>query len=100
MSDSVRLVILIETLPGRGREQVEAFARLAPAVRAEDGCLQYDLHEVSGDRDRFVLVEHWATRAALAAHDVAPHMREADAANKAFRAGPVQVIELSGTPVA
>ncbi|MFJ3206185.1 hypothetical protein [Streptomyces sp. NPDC086989] len=33
-------------------------------------------------------------------YDVAPHMREADAANKAFRAGPVQVIELSGTPVA
>ncbi|MFJ3908175.1 putative quinol monooxygenase [Streptomyces vinaceus] len=100
MSDDVRLVVLISTLPGRGREQIEAFERLAPLVRAEEGCLQYDLHAVSDDPDGFVLIEHWATRAALAAHDVIPHMAEADAANKAFRAGPVQVLELSGTPVA
>ncbi|MFJ7154218.1 putative quinol monooxygenase [Streptomyces sp. NPDC101118] len=100
MTDSVRLVILISTLPGRGREQAEAFARLAPVVRAEDGCLQYDLHEVSGEPDRFVLLEHWATRADLAAHGSAPHMVEADAAGKAFRAGPAQVLELSGAPVA
>jgi quinol monooxygenase YgiN len=100
MSTSVRLVILITTLPGRGREQVEAHERLAPVVRAEEGCLQYDLHQVSGDPDRFVLVEEWASRAALAAHDVTPHMIEADAASPAFRAGPAQVIELDGAPLA
>jgi len=100
MSQPIRLVILIATLPGHGPQQIDAFERLAPIVRAEDGCLQYDLHRVSGDPDRFVLIERWASKAALAAHDAAPHMVEADAANKAFRVGPAEVIELVAEPVA
>lgn len=91
---------MITTQPGRGQEQVAAFERLAPIVRAEQGCLRYDLHRVSGDADRFVLLEEWASKEALAAHDVTPHMIEADAASPAFRAGPAQVIELAAQPVA
>lgn len=93
-------MILITTLPGRGREQTEAYQRLAPVVRAEEGCLRYDMHRVSGDPDRFVLVEEWSSKAALAAHDVTPHMIEADAASPAFRAGPAEVIELDAEPLA
>ncbi|GAA0306635.1 putative quinol monooxygenase [Streptomyces polychromogenes] len=100
MSQSVKLVVLIATLPGRGREQEEAYARLAPLVRAEDGCLRYDLHAVAGDPDRFVLIEEWTSKEALAAHDATPHMIEADAAGPAFRAGPAQVLELSAAPLA
>lgn len=100
MSSTVRLMILITTLPGCGREQTEAYARLAPVVRAEEGCLRYDMHQVSGDPDRFVLVEEWSSKAALAAHDVTPHMIEADAASPAFRAGPAEVIELDAAPLA
>ncbi|MGW4893053.1 putative quinol monooxygenase [Kitasatospora sp. NPDC004240] len=100
MSQPVRLHILITTLPGRGQDQVDAFERLAPLVRAEQGCLQYDLHRVAGDPDRFVLVELWSSREALAAHDVTAHMVAADAANPAFRAGPAQVIEIEAEPVA
>lgn len=93
MSDAVRLVVLITTLPGRGWEQVAAYERLAPVVRAERGCVRYDLHRVSGDPDRFVLLEEWESRDALAAHDVSEHMVAADAASPAFRAGPAQVVE-------
>lgn len=100
MSEPVRLVILITTLPGRGREQIDAYERLAPIVRAEDGCLQYDLHQVSGDPDRFVLIEQWSSKSALTAHDATPHMIEADAASPAFRAGPAEVIELGAEPLA
>ncbi|MBT2480493.1 putative quinol monooxygenase [Streptomyces sp. ISL-94] len=100
MSHPIQLVILITTLPGRGREQIEAYERLAPVVRAEDGCLQYDLHQVAGDPDRFVLIERWESKSALAAHDATPHMIEADAASPAFRAGPAEVVELAATPLA
>ncbi|MFD7258184.1 putative quinol monooxygenase [Streptomyces sp. NPDC059874] len=100
MSQPVQLVIHISTLPGRGSEQVAAFERLAPIVRAEDGCLQYDMHQVTGEPDRFVLIERWASKEALAAHDVTPHMIEADAASPAFRAGPAEVIELVAAPLA
>ncbi|WP_251071759.1 putative quinol monooxygenase [Streptomyces sp. ISL-43] len=93
-------MILITTLPGRGREQIDAYERLAPVVRAEEGCLRYDMHQVSGDPDRFVLVEQWSSKAALAAHDATPHMIEADAASPAFRAGPAEVVELDAEPLA
>ncbi|MER5636001.1 putative quinol monooxygenase [Kitasatospora sp. NPDC002227] len=100
MSQPVRLHILITTQPGRGQDQIDAYERLAPLVRAEQGCLQYDLHRVAGDPDRFVLVEQWTSQEALAAHDATPHMLAADAAGPAFRAGPAQVLELSAEPVA
>ncbi|MFF0436842.1 putative quinol monooxygenase [Streptomyces sp. NPDC004327] len=100
MSQTIKLIIHITTLPGRGAEQVAAFAELAPVVRAEDGCLQYDLHRVADDPDRFVLIERWASAEALAAHDAAPHMTAAGVTNRAFRAGPAEVSRLDDAPVA
>jgi quinol monooxygenase YgiN len=52
------------------------------------------MHQVSGTSDRFVLIERWASKEALAAHDATPHMIEADAAGPAFRAGPAEVVQL------
>jgi quinol monooxygenase YgiN len=100
MSLPLRAVVLIKTQPGRGVEQKAAFAALAPVVRAEPGCLRYDLHAVEDDPDRFVLIEEWASAEALQAHDDSPHMRAADTANRAFRAGAAEVFLLAPTPVA
>jgi quinol monooxygenase YgiN len=99
MTSEVHLLILIETQSGLAQKQIDAFAKLAPLVRAEVGCLQYDLHQVANKPDRFVLLERWSSPEALAAHDVTPHMLEADAKNGAFRAGPVEVLQLGATLV-
>jgi quinol monooxygenase YgiN len=97
MSSKMNLLILISTQAGFAQRQIDAFAKLAPLVRAEVGCLHYDLHQVSGEPDRFVLLERWSSPEALAAHDVTSHMLEADAKNSEFRAGPVEVLQLGGT---
>lgn len=94
MPAPIKLAILIDTLPGRGEEQVQAFAALAPRVRAEKGCLAYQLHRVSGQDDRFVLTESWASAADLAAHDASEHMLDAAPWLASFRAGPVTVLPL------
>ena len=94
MSQEVRLAILINTQPGKADQQIAAFQQLAPLVRAETGCLQYDLHRVTNDQDNFVLIERWASEANLHAHDVTEHMIKADAANPSFRAGPATVLFL------
>ncbi|MEO6086115.1 MAG: antibiotic biosynthesis monooxygenase family protein [Umezawaea sp.] len=94
MSSPLRLVVLIRTQPGMRERQLRAFVQLAPVVRAEEGCLQYDLHETS-EPDRFVLLERWESPEALAMHNAAAHMAAADAANGAFRAGPAEVLMLS-----
>lgn len=94
MSDEVRLVVIINTQSGRGSEQLAAFELLAPLVRAEPGCIQYDMHPVAGNSDSFVLIEKWASKEALAAHNLAPHMLEAAKRNPTFRAGPATVLLL------
>ena len=99
MSNGVRLLVMITTAPGRGQEQIDAYRRLAPLVRAEEGCLQYDLHQVRGEPDRFVLVEHWSSEDALAAHDSTPHMIDAAAVSASFRAASAEVIRLDPGPV-
>ncbi|WP_405015963.1 antibiotic biosynthesis monooxygenase [Kitasatospora sp. NBC_00070] len=102
MSNATPLKVLVHltTRPGLGAEQIAAFTALAPTVRAEPGCLRYDLHTVADDPDRFVLIEEWASAEALRLHDGSAHMVAADAANKAFRAGPAEVVLISPEPVA
>lgn len=91
---TLHLVVLLTTRPGLGHRQVEAFTRLAPVVRAEVGCLRYDLHPVEGEPDRFVLLEEWESAAHLAAHAASPHMREAGPEAAEFRAGPAELLRL------
>lgn len=83
-----------------GHQQLDAFRRLAPMVRAEAGCLRYDLHRVDGDDDCFLLLEEWTSPAALDAHGAAEHMVAQAAENATFRAGPPTILRYSPEPVA
>ncbi|MDQ2757881.1 MAG: antibiotic biosynthesis monooxygenase [Actinomycetota bacterium] len=91
---TLRLVVLISTQPGLAHRQLDAFARLAPLVRAEPGCRQYDLHPVDGEPDRFVLLEEWESPEHLRAHGETAHMREAAADSAEFRDGAAQLLRL------
>ncbi len=71
-----------------------AFEKLAPLVREEDGCIQYDLHPVEGQADQFILLERWASKSALEAHAASEHMAAAAKHNATFRAGPSTVLHL------
>jgi quinol monooxygenase YgiN len=96
MSNSaVGVVVSIQVKPGRGAEQEAFFAQLAPLVRAEDGCLQYELHPVIGDPDRYVILEWWESEAALAAHGSAPHMATVPESNAVFRAAPAVLTRIA-----
>jgi quinol monooxygenase YgiN len=94
MSKEISLLILIETKPGLANEQVQAFKKLQPIVLAEKGCLQYELSRVTGDENKFLLIEKWASQEDLSAHDQTAHMVAADAHSPSFRAKPAQVFEL------
>jgi len=94
MKQEISLLVFIEAKEGHRQQQIDAFNYLAPIVRDEKGCLQYDLKEVQDNENAFVLIERWASSEDLAAHDVTPHMIEADKASPAFRAKPATVIKL------
>ncbi|MFP5461983.1 MAG: putative quinol monooxygenase [Gammaproteobacteria bacterium] len=81
----IHVIAVITAKPGRRAEVLEAFRANIPAVRAEDGCIEY-VPVVDADgmgswqarigEDSFVVLEKWRDAAALAAHAKAPHMAE------------------------
>jgi len=85
---SIRILVRIEVQPGKAEEQIVAFRDLAPLVRTEEGCLKYELYEVVGSPDEFLLDEEWDTQESLDAHGKTDHMVKAGIANTAFRARP------------
>ena len=93
--EEVNLIVMIEVMPGKRGNQLEAYKRLKPLVKSEPGCLKYELFCDAADENKFVLIEKWASQAALDAHDMSEHMIAADALNPTFRAGPAKVIKMA-----
>ena len=50
-------------------EAIAAFRTLAPATRQQPGNLAYSLYRGTDDDLEFYILEHWASPAALAAHE-------------------------------
>ncbi|MEM8963279.1 MAG: putative quinol monooxygenase [Acidobacteriota bacterium] len=48
--------------------------KLVPITRAEEGCLQYDLHRDNEDPAHFMFYENWESRELWQRHMNAPHL--------------------------
>ena len=48
--------------------------KLVSVTRAEDGCINYDLHQDNDDPARFTFYENWESREMWQAHMRAPHL--------------------------
>ena len=80
---AVHVLAMITAKPGQRDTVLEAFHANVPAVRAEEGCIEYGAAvdvEVLGrfqamlGPDTFVVIEKWASAEALRAHGASPHM--------------------------
>jgi quinol monooxygenase YgiN len=79
----IHVIAVITAKPGQRDTILEAFRANVPAVRAEQGCIEYSA-AVDADgfgslqtkygADTFVVVEKWESPEALKAHAAAPHM--------------------------
>jgi quinol monooxygenase YgiN len=79
----IHVLAVITAKPGQRERILEAFRANVPAVRAEDGCIEYGAAVDADDVGKFqttfgpntfVVVEKWASVDALKAHAAAPHM--------------------------
>jgi len=79
----VHVIAVITAKPGQRDTILAHFRANVPAVKAEQGCIEYgatiDLEpalkfQTAFGPDTFVVVEKWESPAALAAHAAAPHM--------------------------
>ena len=65
---SIRLVVTISAVPGKGSELAQAFkARCAEAMK-EPGCEQFEIFQSVANPDRLALLEKWVDQAALDVH--------------------------------
>ncbi|KLN60815.1 antibiotic biosynthesis monooxygenase [Kiloniella spongiae] len=48
--------------------------KLIPITRAEEGCLQYDLHQDNDNPAHFMFFESWGNRELWQTHMSAPHL--------------------------
>ena len=79
----IHVLAFITAKPGLRAQVLEAFQANVPAVLAEEGCIAYEAtidaaglppSRGSVGDDTFVVIERWASVAALQAHAAAPHM--------------------------
>jgi quinol monooxygenase YgiN len=78
----VSVIASIQIKPLCKARFLEIFKANVPAVKAENGCVEYSptvdletgLPRQAMDPDRVVIVEKWSTLDALKAHLAAPHM--------------------------
>jgi quinol monooxygenase YgiN len=94
----IHVIAIITAKPGMREKILEAARANVPAVKAEDGCIEYSLtidaegmgsFQTKFGADTFVFVEKWRDAAALKAHAAAPHMAAYAAKVKDLLAGRV-----------
>ena len=64
----------ITAVPGKEALVRAELEKLVPITRAEEGCLQYDLHLDNSAPGFFVFYENWESRDLWQTHMNAPHL--------------------------
>jgi quinol monooxygenase YgiN len=79
----IHVIAIITAKPGMRDQILEAARGNLAAVRAEDGCIEYNIgfdadgmgsFQTKFGADTFVFIEKWRDAQALKAHAAAPHM--------------------------
>ena len=76
-NNSVRVVARIEALPHSVNEVRAILRALIEPTRKEAGCTLYELWQNREDATDFTFVEEWEGDAALDAHAVSQHLKDA-----------------------
>ena len=79
----IHVIAVVTAKPGLRNTILDAFRANVPAVRAEDGCIEYSAAvdaeaalpiQTQYGPDTFLVIEKWRDMDALKAHAAAPHM--------------------------
>jgi quinol monooxygenase YgiN len=94
----IHVIAVITAKPGMRENILQLFRANVPAVRAEQGCIEYGAavdadpalpFQTKYGPDTFLVVEKWESMDALKAHAAAPHMAAYAGKAKEFIAGRV-----------
>lgn len=98
MSSPEEPVVVVAFIPAKEGQLdalVEAFTGASPAVHEEDGCLLYAAHR---EDDSLVVIEKWASAAALDAHGKGAAMQAMGTAIGSYVGGRPSITRLTAVP--
>ena|SRR5438552_3825087 len=72
---TVTVIARIKAKPGTIARVKEELTKLLAATRAEDGCINFDMHQANTDAAQFLFHENWTSEAALKRHFETPHIK-------------------------
>ena len=91
MATPLTVVARVRAKAGKEAQVREALMALIAPTRAEEGCINYDLHLSTEDPQLFLFHENWTSRAALDEHLQKPHLQELGAKAEELFDGPVEI---------
>ncbi len=74
MGKKVTVLALFKAKPGLEEEVKRELMAFQGPTRAEEGCINYDLHQSKEDPSRFMFYENWTSKEALDEHLQTPHL--------------------------
>jgi quinol monooxygenase YgiN len=95
MNPYVTVIARFRSKPGKEKDlRAELLALVAP-TRAEDGCVNYDLHESNETPGLFFFYENWTTAASLARHLDTQHIKKMLGQTSDLLAEPIEIHQLT-----
>lgn len=76
MSTEIRVVAILQAQPGQAAAVEQALRAIVAPSRAEAACHFYTPHRDPSHEGRYVFVERWASREALAEHEQTAHFKQ------------------------
>lgn len=75
MSKQVTVIATMTAKADKIEEFAAVFAALVSPSRAEEGCLNYDLHQSNSNPAVWVMYENWRSQEALDKHNATAHFQ-------------------------
>jgi quinol monooxygenase YgiN len=72
---NVTVIARIRAKADRVQRVEEELRKLLAPTRAENGCIDFDMHQGATDPSLFLFHENWTSKAALEAHFETPHIK-------------------------
>jgi len=75
MADKLTVIARMKAKPGMEERLKQELLGLLPPTRAEEGCINYDLHQSLQDGSQFLFHENWESEEHLKRHSQSDHLK-------------------------
>ncbi len=90
-NQKVTVVARIKAKPGKEAQVREELQKLLAPTHAEEGCINYDLHDSLDNPGQFLFHENWTNREALDRHLATAHVQNLLSHAEQLLAEPVEI---------